>query len=542
MADIARLTGVKPAAVSNWRRRHPGFPQPAREAGQERFLAAEVAAWLDGRKVAADDRKAGEGKGATYGQRFRKALGAGAGAPVDFEPFWRSLSRLRGTMDPGAYGDLVLSLLYLRVEHHGLWARLADAAKRSDGQIRLMELLAEAMWDLRFRNLSWINSEAVRETGGRRVAEIVHVLGGIDAAERGLVGQLFSDLLARFAGSEGKRGGEFFTPSSVVRTMVRLIGVAPGDRIHDPCCRSADFLVEAAAALDRAGGSAGSELSGRALGERSWTLAKMHLAVHDLPADLGERAVDALREDPGGGPRFDGILTNPPFNMTEWGDGRRSPEWYLRYGRPPAHNANFAWLQYVVSSLAEGGRAAVVMPNGAASSESAQERAIRAAMVDDGVIEGLVALPPQLFHATAIAVTIWLLCHPAGEPSGEILFVDATSLGTMVERNRRGLTDADVARIASAVEAWRSQRCAGAARAFEIAGFAKSATAQEVRDRGWRLNPRGYVAATAIQTGIDHSVTPIRKLAAELERLHVRAAEADSAVRQELSRAGLWTP
>lgn len=197
----------------------------------------------------------------------------------------------------------------------------------------------------------------------------------------------------------------------------------------------------------------------------------MNLDIHGVPADLTARPGIALDDDLHSGRQFDAILANPPFNMSDWCSDHPADRCW-RYGAPPKSNANFAWLQHIWSSLAEGGRAAVVMANGALSSEQAGEGRIRAAMVEDGVVEALIALPPQLFATTAIPVTVWLLRRPGDTRDGEVLFVDARMLGSMISRTQRDLLPDDRRRIAGTVLEWRDRR--NQERCEDLQGFSAS--------------------------------------------------------------------
>jgi type I restriction enzyme M protein len=266
-------------------------------------------------------------------------------------------------------------------------------------------------------------------------------------------------------------------------------------------------------------------------------MAKMNLGLNGLDADLGRLPGVALRENLRKSQRFDVIMMNPPFNMSSWssGDPARDQQW--RYGPPPAHNANFAWLQHAVLSLAEGGRAAVVMANGAASSENAQEKAIRAAMVEAGVVEGLVALPSHLFFSTAVPVTIWLLRRPNGAKADEVLFIDATTLGSMVDRIQRILRTDDIRQIAVACEKWRGR---DKARGYEeIPGFSASVSVEKLREHDYRLNPRAYVTVPVDAAAAAGTALRLRHTLDELEALSI---EIDAMAAHQLSRIGIWTP
>src|ERR1017187_2187356 len=545
--DIARLAGVKPPAVSNWRQRYAQtFPQPERHGGQELFPTTEVAEWLDRRKIAKNDLKAGELAGATYGTRFRQNLGLPT-TPTNATQaaLWQVLERYRGAADIRLYADLVLGLLYLIGSDRARWADLATAASRRRPS-EIAPLLEQAM-DAHGLPIAHPRRLTSGESADdERLAATVRVLDGTRrSAQMGnsqpateWAAQTYEYLLTRFAAAEGKYGAEFFAPPSVVRTLVESVGLAPGDSVHDPCCNSGGILVAAARLVAaRTGGRSDLALSGQALMERSWRLARMNLELNGLGADLGRLPGVALRENLRKSQRFNVIMMNPPFNMSGWstGDPARDQRW--RYGPPPAHNANFAWLQHAVLSLAEGGRAAVVMANGAGSSENAREKAIRAAMVEAGVVEGVVAMPSHLFTSTAVPVTIWLLRRPTGRKADEVLFVDATTLGRMVDRIQRILRTDDIRQIAAACEKWRSM---DKARGYEeIPGFSASVSVQKLRERDYRLNPRAYIT---VPVDVAATAGTTLRLRRALEELDARSVEIDAMAAHQLSRIDAWTP
>ncbi len=551
MADIARLAEVRLPAVSNWRRRHhESFPRSERREGQELFAANEVAEWLDHRKIAKNDLKESELPGMTYGARFRKNLGIRArpGGAVE-DALWRELDRHRGATDVGLHADLVLGLLYLCARDRVRWADLVAAAESPQRSWEIGELLEEARWAHR-PSLPHLRralpAAPTASEGHKRLGEIVRIL---DRARRGYesddsqpisewAARTFEYLLARFAASEGKRGLVVFTPASVVRVLVESVAPLSGESVLDPCCDSGGFLVGAARYVETHGGrSEDLSLSGQAFLERSWWLAKMNLELHGIVADLAPHPGSALREDLHAGRRFDVIMTNPPFNLSRWSsrDPASDPRW--RYGPPPAGNGNFAWLQHVVSSLSLGGRAAVVMANSASSSEHFQEQAIRAAMVEDGVVEALIALPPQLFYSTAVPVTAWLLRRPVRRTDSEILFIDARAVGSMVSRAQRILTPADVRQIISTYDAWRNRREQGGYE--DTPGFSASVTIRKIRENDYRLTPSRYVGTPI---AADTTVETVLDLRRKLARLHARCVEVEAMANRQLSRIDAWTP
>lgn len=546
--DIACLAGVKPPAVSNWRQRHAQtFPKPEWHDGQEWFSAAEVAEWLDDRTIAKSDLKDGELAGVTYGTRFRQGLGMPVSETrTTQDALWQALDRQRGHIDIQLHADLVLGLLYLCVTDRIRWSDLV-AATESQQRSGIGLFVEQAMnaHGLPFPHLRSMTSAELTRSGEHELVAATVLL--LDRLRRSVesgrsqsapewAAQAFEYLLARFAAAEGKRGAEFFTPPSVIHALVESVRPASGESIHDPCCNSGGILVEAAKRVaGRTGHRPDISLSGRALTERSWCLAKMNLELSGLVADLGEVSCLAVREDPGPGRSFDVVMMNPPFNMSDWsiGDPKQDKRWL--YGPPPEHNANFAWLQHALWPLADGGRAAVLMGNGASSSENAQEKKIRAAMIEDGVIEGLIALPPQLFYSTAVSVTIWLLRKNTRARDGKILFIDATALGTMVDRIHRVLGAEDILQIADACEQWRGRQETGGYE--DVRGFSASAPVQRIRENDYRLNPRAYVTAPVDVFAAAKTMLELRRA---LDQLDARSVDVDVTAARQLDRIDSW--
>src|SRR5699024_4661658 len=266
--------------------------------------------------------------------------------------------------------------------------------------------------------------------------------------------------LEKFARAEGKRGGEFFTPPSVVRVLVEVLEPTTG-RIYDPACGSGGMFVQAEKFLG-AHDPDKSALSiyGQELNERTWRMARMNLAIHGLNGNLSSVWGDTFARDHHPSVQADYVLSNPPFNIKDWHRSEDDARW--RFGVPPAGNANYAWIQHILSKLAPGGTAGVVMANGSMSSNSGGEGEIRAQIVEADLVSCMVALPTQLFRSTGIPVCVWFFAQDksAGaqgsvDRSGEVLFIDGRELGYMVDRAERALSDEDIARIADTFRAWR---------------------------------------------------------------------------------------
>ena len=569
---ISRLAGVQPQAVNNWERRHADFPRPERVDGTDVFMIAEVTAWLDRRVVPRSLLKEGETLGTTLGDRFRANLRSsahlgGTAGPADGLPETRppvrrqadttslnsrelemfsrrALDALREVADVGASGYLILSMLYLRQRDTNGWSELVSAVPGPEdhsviggilervmrahetGHPELSELFADV------RPLRWPDRHLAMliqalEQSIPRVADDAGIGYGTAA--------VFDFLIERLAAAEGRKG-DYLTPKSIVQVMVGLTDPQPGERIYDPWCRSGEILAAAATHMaENDEAPCAGIVSGHAPSANSWGRARMNLDIHGIAADMGPRPLNALRLSSELRRGYDVILANPPFNMRAWTDGNLSDSSIWPYGMPPDRNANFAWLQFISTSLHRGGRAAVLMPNGASVSEDSRERAIRAAMIEKGAVDCLVALPPQLFSSTGIPVTLWLLRSPGGAPK-DLLFIDATSMGQMVNRTHRVLSSADIERIIGAYTTW----CSPAEQEFAgEPGFAQAIPVSQIRKQDYIVNPRRYVSGTSLQKG-DSLRWMLPALRDRAELLGIRAAEIDAVVEQQLGRITEW--
>ncbi|MGH3924318.1 MAG: N-6 DNA methylase, partial [Pseudonocardiaceae bacterium] len=435
------------------------------------------------------------------------------------DTLWKAADKLRGSMDASQYKDVILGLVFLkyvsdafderreqiRVElaadgwdqaqidaqlndvdeytGHGVfwvgpysrWSYLAQHAKglsaaggrppKSIGELvdDAMDLLMGANPALRATLPRLYNKDNVDQ---RRLGELIDLFNSARFTGQGakkardLLGEVYEYFLEKFAAAEGKRGGEFYTPASVVRVVVEVLEPTHG-RVYDPCCGSGGMFVQTEKFLD-AHHREGSDISvfGQELNERTWRMAKMNLAIHGLHGNLASRWGDTFARDQHPDMQADYILANPPFNIKDWARSEKDPRW--KFGVPPSGNANYAWIQHIISKLAPGGSAGVVMANGSMSSNSGGEGQIRAQLVEADLVSCMVALPPQLFRSTGIPACLWFFAKDKSvgkqgtvDRTGQVLFIDARNLGHMVDRATRSFSDDDIARIANTYHAWR---------------------------------------------------------------------------------------
>jgi type I restriction enzyme M protein len=456
---------------------------------------------------------------------------------------WKAAGKLRGALDAGQYKDLVLGLVFLRYTPG--WDALAAGLGHDGLAGRLDGALAAA--------LDVTVPPAFAGVDQQRLAELVELIGSAPRAGSGrdVLGEVYEYFLDRFARAEGRRGGEFYTPACVVRLLVEMLEPFSG-RVYDPCCGSGGMFVQAekfVAAHRRDTGALA--LFGQESNARTWRLAAMNLAIHGLAGDLGARCADTFREDLHPGLRADYVLANPPFNLAGWSRESSDPRW--RLGLPPAGNANFAWLQHIASKLSVRGSAGVVLANGSMSARAGGEGEIRSAMLDDDLVACMVALPGQLFRTTQIPACLWLLAAdksgtgsdgagPGGtggtDRRGQVLFIDARALGTLVSRTERVFSQAEIARVAEAYRAWRgapSARAAGLDYADQP-GFCYGAGRAELRAQEDVLSPGRYVGPAVATDPAGPPAAQLDRLARELFAHFDEAARLDGEVRAQLAR------
>ena len=365
-----------------------------------------------------------------------------------------------------------------------------------------------------------------------------------------MLGHVYEYFLEQFALAEGRKGGEFYTPRSVVELLVEMLEPYQG-RVYDPCCgaagmfvKSVDF-VRAHTTGNGNGGKAGGDLSiyGQESNYTTWRLAKMNLAIRGIEGRIFYG--DSFHNDQHPDLRADYILANPPFNVSDWGGERLRDDKRWEYGVPPAGNANFAWVQHFLHHLAPRGAAGFVLANGSMSSNQSNEGEIRKNLVEADLVDCIVALPGQLFQSTQIPACLWFLSRnrqsgALRDRRGEVLFIDARNLGHMTNRTHRALSAEDLSRIADTYHAWRGKDTAG--EYVDVPGFCKSATLDEVREHGHTLTPGRYVGAEAREEDDEPYEEKMTRLANQWGEQQAEAQKLDAIIADNLERLGFPVP
>jgi type I restriction enzyme M protein len=414
-------------------------------------------------------------------------------------------------------------------------AKQVDIGKRIDDALTLIEQenpTLKGILDKRY---------ARAQLPDGKLGELVDLISTIGFGDnpstaRDVLGQVYEYFLGMFASAEGKRGGQFYTPASIVKTLVAILSPHSG-KVYDPCCGSGGMFVQSEKFIEAHGGKLGDvSIYGQEANPTTWRLAAMNLAIRGIDFNLGKEPGDTFTRNQHPDLRADFILANPPFNISDWWHGSLMGDARWVHGDPPPGNANYAWLQHMLHHLKPTGRAGIVLANGSMSSSQNSEGQIRAAMVEADVVEVMVALPGQLFFNTQIPACLWFLVKQKTHRKGEVLFIDARKLATMISRVQSEFTDAVIERIAATVAAWRGEADAGEYQ--DTLGFCRSVKLAEIAQHGHVLTPGRYVGAEAVEDSDEDFATKMQQLTDKLGEQMARGAELDVLIRQKLGGLG----
>lgn len=354
-----------------------------------------------------------------------------------------------------------------------------------------------------------------------------------------ILGHVYEYFLGEFSIAAGKRGGEFYTPKSIVSLIVEMLEPFQG-RVYDPCCGSGGFFVQSERFVEEHGGRIGQlSVYGQEANPTTWRLASMNMAIRGMDFDFGKEPASTYTRPQHPDLRADYIMANPPFNMKDWNEGVKDDDVRWKYGVPPAGNANFAWMQHMIHHLAPNGSMALLLANGSMSSNANNEGEIRKALIEADLVECMVALPGQLFTNTQIPACIWLLTRNKGERNrarnrqGETLFIDARNLGYMKDRVLRDFKPEDIAKVADTFHAWKK-----GSREVTEPGFCKAATLADIRKHDYVLTPGRYVGAAAQEEDSEPFAEKMARLTATLRDQFAESARLEAAIRKNLAGLG----
>lgn len=488
---------------------------------------------------------------------------------------WKSADQLYGSMDAASYKHIVLGLVFLKyvsdeytalrdalralpeyqydwddpdyylannvlfMQEDSLWQNIVESPRDNRVGERIDQAFREIEKDNeKLRKKLPSGQYSKEEVDQRRLGQLVDLIdtlqlgmGGIGA--RDIMGRVFEYFLGKFAIAEGQRGGQYYTPTSVVDLLVEIIEPYSG-RIYDPCCGSGGMFVHSSKFVREHGGKTDDiVVYGQELTNTTWKLASMSLVTRGIGHDLGERAADTFFDDQHPALKANYVLANPPFNINDWGaEELAAKEGLWPYGPPTDSNANYAWIQLILRKLARGGRAGIVLAAGSLTDNNSGQKEVRQAFLRAGVVEAIVALPDRLFHNTPLAPVLWILKQKDSstpEPSKvKVLFVDARDQGRMVSRTLRVLSSEEQKRIADAVNSFRGDKDKGDYE--DEPGFCYSASLEEIEEQDWALTPGRYVGVVEDEEDDEAFWERYRDLHSDLKKSLKESAELEKKV------------
>ena len=491
------------------------------------------------------------------------------------EKLWLMADKLRGSMDSSEYKNVVLGLLFLKYisdafeEKHQelLQDEYADEEDRDEyladnifwvpkearwGYINrnskkpeIGQIIDHAMISIEKENPSLKNvlpkTFARYDLDKTRLGELIDQftfkVGDTTSQEQDILGRVYEYFLSKFASAEGKGGGEFYTPRNVVQLLVEMLEPYSG-RVYDPCCGSGGMFVQSEKFVEEHQGTIGNlSIYGQESNPTTWKLAKMNLAIRGIDGDLGPNNGDTFHDDLHKNLKADYILANPPFNISDWGGERLTEDVRWKYGVPPTGNANYAWIQHIVSKLAPSGTAGFVLANGSMSTRILAELEIRKNLIEKDIVECVVNLPAQLFYSTQIPVCLWFMTKNKERHNrqGEILFIDARNKGEMVDRTHKELSVADIYEISSVFHAWRGTNDAPYE---DILGFCKTTTLEEVQKQDCILTPGRYIGLEELEDDDELFDEKMTGLTTELAKMFVKSHQLEEDIKQRLGAIG----
>ncbi|WP_438313231.1 type I restriction-modification system subunit M [Sporosarcina sp. FA9] len=502
-----------------------------------------------------------------------------ATANIGFEEdLWLMADKLRGSMDSSEYKHVVLGLLFIKYVSDAFEEKHAEllADEWADAEDKDEYLAENIFWVPKEARWTFIKENAKKPEIGQiidsamiavekeneslrgvlpkdyarpaldktRLGETIDLfsfkVGDKESRSQDVLGRVYEYFLGKFASAEGKGGGEFYTPTSIVKLLVQMLEPYKG-RVYDPCCGSGGMFVQSEKFVEEHAGKLGDiAVYGQESNPTTWKLAKMNLAIRGIDSNIGDHNADTFHNDLHKGLKADYIIANPPFNISDWGGEKLREDVRWQYGTPPVGNANYAWIQHMVSKLAPSGTAGFVLANGSMSTSTVAELEIRKNLVEQDLVECIVTLPGQLFYSTQIPVCIWFLTRNKAkngkkERQGEILFIDARKIGSMATRTLKEFSPEDINQIADVYHAWRGTNDLDYE---DVAGFCKVSKLDEVREHEYILTPGRYVGLEAAEEDSEPFEEKMDRLTSELAEQFIKSKKLEDQIRKALEGIG----
>ena len=494
------------------------------------------------------------------------------------EKLWSMADKLRGSMDASEYKNVVLGLLFLKyvsdsfeekyeeltqdewadpedkdeylaenifwVPKEARWTYIKENAKKPEiGQIIDNAMIATEKENESLRGV--LPKDYARPTLDKtRLGETIDLfsfrIGDKESRSKDMLGRVYEYFLSKFASAEGKNGGEFYTPSSVVKLLVQMLEPYKG-RVYDPCCGSGGMFVQSEKFVEEHQGRLGDiAVYGQESNPTTWKLAKMNLAIRGIDGNIGDHNADTFHNDLHTGLKADFILANPPFNISDWGGEKLKEDIRWQFGTPPVNNANYAWIQHMISKLAPSGTAGFVLANGSMSTSTISELEIRKNMIEQDLVECIVTLPGQLFYSTQIPVCLWFVTRNKAkngkrERRGEVLFIDARKEGHMASRTLKEFSVEDINKISDVYHAWRGTN---EQKYEDIAGFCKVTKLNEIREHEYILTPGRYVGLEVAQEASEPFEEKMERLTGELAEQLMKSKKLEDQIRKAMEEIG----
>lgn len=479
---------------------------------------------------------------------------------------WQAADKLRGNISSSEYKYVVLGLIFLKYVSDAFSVQYEKAvAENFDPEDRDYYTAENVFWIPKEARWEYLVANAKQPTIGviiddamdaverdnpslkgvlpknyarealdkRRLGELIDIFTNTtfksDKA-KDLLGQVYEYFMGMFADSEGKHGGEFYTPRSIVKLLVEMLEPYSG-RIYDPACGSGGMFVWSEKFVEEHSGRLGDiAIYGQELNETTWRLGKMNMAIRGIDADL--RRGDTFHDDKFPDLKADYIIANPPFNISDWGQEHLSDDIRWKYGLPPKGNANYAWVQHFIHHLSPRGTAGFVLANGSMSSQSSGEGEIRRKLLEADLVDCIVTLPSQLFFNTGIPACLWFVSRDRANRSGKTLFIDGRNLGKMITRRNRELTVDNIAKVAKAYHDFKTQN----GEYEDIAGFTKAATLDEIKEHDYVLTPGRYVGSEEVEEDDEAFAEKMERLTAELNEQFIKSHELEEKIKENLGK------